>query len=197
MQGAHEGGVTGFLQGVGTGLLGGVFKPVSGVVDFISKSTEGLENQATGVPDCFQNCSRMRAPRPFYRSLNVIRSYNKVHANVFNQLKFKYKITKPFYGAFKCGVGQTDTNDTELELGAELLILTTETFYAVSRDMNIVWQAEICEIEKFDFQENLQHQSKLTLTQQKGAAKRDFVFTTQEQFLDCQAQVSEIQHMIK
>ena len=83
IEGAQKSGVTGFFSGVGKGLLGVVFKPVSGVVDLFSKTTYGIEQSATGIPECKQNNERMRQPRPFYSNLNIIKNYNPMHAQVY------------------------------------------------------------------------------------------------------------------
>lgn len=39
VEGASKQGITGFVKGAGVGILGLVFKPVSGVVDLVSKTT--------------------------------------------------------------------------------------------------------------------------------------------------------------
>ena len=38
----------GFGKGIGKGLIGTVVKPVSGVVDFVYKTTEGFESAVDG-----------------------------------------------------------------------------------------------------------------------------------------------------
>lgn len=48
VQGARTGGFTGFLAGIGRGITGLATKPVVGVLDGVSKLTEGLKN--TGKP---------------------------------------------------------------------------------------------------------------------------------------------------
>jgi len=53
-RGAKQSGAKGFGKGVGKGLLGTVVKPVSGVVDLISKTTEGIESAVDGGI-CVQN----------------------------------------------------------------------------------------------------------------------------------------------
>ena len=47
-KGAKEGGGKGLVKGLGKGLLGTVVKPVSGVVDLVSKTTEGIESSVDG-----------------------------------------------------------------------------------------------------------------------------------------------------
>ncbi len=41
--GAQAGGIGGFFKGAGIGLAGLVTKPVSGVVDLVSKTSQGIE----------------------------------------------------------------------------------------------------------------------------------------------------------
>jgi vacuolar protein sorting-associated protein 13A/C len=41
IEGAKSSGVEGFVQGVGKGLIGAAAQPVSGVLDLLSKTTEG------------------------------------------------------------------------------------------------------------------------------------------------------------
>lgn len=84
VEGAKSEGVGGFFKGIGKGAVGLVAKPVSGVVDFVSKTAEGVESNVTGIQQCKQNSKRAREPRPFYRDLQVIKDYDEVHALVYN-----------------------------------------------------------------------------------------------------------------
>lgn len=42
MEGAQESGIEGFVAGVGKGIVGVAAQPVSGVLDLISKTTDGV-----------------------------------------------------------------------------------------------------------------------------------------------------------
>ena len=64
--------VTGLTKGVLKGLGGALIKPISGVFDFVSKTTEGIKN---GVNDD-RIINRIREPRVFYGILKVIKEYN-------------------------------------------------------------------------------------------------------------------------
>jgi vacuolar protein sorting-associated protein 13A/C len=55
----------GFLKGTVQAMAGLVLKPVTGVVDFASKATEGLKNTAFYLEDR-SNDTRIRFPRVFY-----------------------------------------------------------------------------------------------------------------------------------
>lgn len=48
IKGAQKEGISGFGKGLGKGLLGTVVKPISGVVDLVSKTTEGVESAVDG-----------------------------------------------------------------------------------------------------------------------------------------------------
>ena len=67
-----KGLVSGLTKGVLKGIGGAVIKPISGVFDFVSKTTEGIKN---GVNDD-RIINRIREPRVFYGMLKVIKEYN-------------------------------------------------------------------------------------------------------------------------
>jgi hypothetical protein len=49
VEGAKKGGLKGFGKGVGKGMLGVVVKPLTGVLEFATKTTEGIRNTATYI----------------------------------------------------------------------------------------------------------------------------------------------------
>lgn len=51
IQNTKKQGVVGFFKGAAQGLTGLVVKPVTGVIDFASKTTEGLKNTALYMED--------------------------------------------------------------------------------------------------------------------------------------------------
>lgn len=65
-------GVLGFFKGTAQGLAGLVVKPVTGVVDFASKTTEGLKNTALYLEDK-PNENRIRDPRVLYTETGMVR----------------------------------------------------------------------------------------------------------------------------
>ena len=71
-----EGVIKGLTKGVLKGLGGAVIKPISGVFDFVSKTTEGIKN---GVNDD-KLINRLREPRVFYGIFKTIKEYNKKDA---------------------------------------------------------------------------------------------------------------------
>lgn len=62
-EGAQQEGIGGFFKGVGKGLIGVPVKPVTGMLDFATKTTEGISN----VKNYFNNDikSKKRLPRTF------------------------------------------------------------------------------------------------------------------------------------
>ena len=73
-----KGVVSGLTKGVLKGLGGALIKPISGVFDFVSKTTEGIKN---GVNDD-RIINRLREPRVFYGILKIIKEYNYSDAYV-------------------------------------------------------------------------------------------------------------------
>jgi hypothetical protein len=54
---------------------------MSGVVDIVAKTSEGLDNQTRSRIYALIASSRLRKPRPFYEHNFIIRPYNYFHAN--------------------------------------------------------------------------------------------------------------------
>lgn len=73
IKGGQKDGAIGALKGLGIGLAGMVTKPISGVVDLVAKSTEGMSNE--GAYDSHDLRQRNRPPRYFDES-NVLLSYD-------------------------------------------------------------------------------------------------------------------------
>ena len=96
-----KGIVNGLTKGVLKGLGGAVIKPISGVFDFVSKTTEGIKN---GVNDD-RIINRLREPRVFYGILKIIKDYNYNDAyikrflcNEIQELKDNEDFNLYFYG---------------------------------------------------------------------------------------------------
>ena len=120
-KGAKKGGFKGFGKGVGKGLLGTVVKPVSGVVDLVSKTTEGIESAVDGGV-CRSNNEQMRISRAFYKDACVFIDYSQIDAKVFEEIRATLRephqpfasLTDIFYGSFKLRVGLDEASfDTE------------------------------------------------------------------------------------
>jgi len=68
------------------GLVGVVFKPISGVLDFASHTTEGLKNTVTYFDDKASEMKK-RKPRAFYGREKYFKRYLKFEADLLNNLK--------------------------------------------------------------------------------------------------------------
>jgi vacuolar protein sorting-associated protein 13A/C len=86
LRGAQRGGFTGFLKGIGRGLIGVVTKPITGVLDLASHTTEGLKNTITYFDDK-ANEEKKRKPRAFYGRERYFKKYVKFEADLLNNLK--------------------------------------------------------------------------------------------------------------
>ena len=83
--------MVGFFKGTAKGVAGVVIKPVTGVVDFASKTTEGLKNTALYLEDK-PNENRIRYPRVFYTECALIKDYNPLESKLFAIIsKTKYE----------------------------------------------------------------------------------------------------------
>ena len=79
LEGAKKENLKGFGKGVIQGLGGLVVKPISGVVDLVSKTTVGIKNTLTFDDE---QTYQIRYPRPFYGKFKKIRVYNWFDAKV-------------------------------------------------------------------------------------------------------------------
>ena len=71
------------IGGIGSGLfkgIGGLFsKPVVGVLQMVSTTSEGIKNTFTAEEG---KVKQERMPRPFYGRYKYIKTYNSFHAYV-------------------------------------------------------------------------------------------------------------------
>ena len=77
LEGAEQSGASGFVQGLGRGLVGAVTKPAAGLFDLASNVTEGLRNTTTVFEQ--NDIDRVRLPR-YVASDLVIRPYSSREA---------------------------------------------------------------------------------------------------------------------
>jgi len=82
-----KGGVKGFIKGVFTGTKGLVIKPVTGVLDGVSKMTEGVSN--TFVSDAAKKVLKSRLPRMFYGRERIYKAYNEYEPKIYKFLAKK------------------------------------------------------------------------------------------------------------
>lgn len=96
-EGAQKSGVEGFLQGVGKGVIGVGVQPLSGVLDLLSKTTEGanaMRMKLSAAISFEQQVLRRRLPRVIGGD-NVLRPYDEYKARgqvclifLFSSVKF-------------------------------------------------------------------------------------------------------------
>ncbi|CAL1397515.1 unnamed protein product [Linum trigynum] len=82
LEGAKSSGVEGFVQGVGKGIIGAAAQPVSGVLDLLSKTTEGANAMRMKIASAItseEQLLRRRLPRVIGGD-NLVRPYNEYKA---------------------------------------------------------------------------------------------------------------------
>ncbi|XP_062108869.1 uncharacterized protein LOC133819601 isoform X1 [Humulus lupulus] len=82
LEGAKTSGVEGFVQGVGRGLIGAAAQPVSGVLDLLSKTTEGANAMRMKIASAItsdEQLLRRRLPRVISGD-NLLRPYDEYKA---------------------------------------------------------------------------------------------------------------------
>lgn len=82
LEGAKSSGVEGFVQGVGKGIIGAAAQPVSGVLDLLSKTTEGanaVRMKITSAITSEEQLLRRRLPRVISGD-NLLRPYDEYKA---------------------------------------------------------------------------------------------------------------------
>ncbi|XP_043709636.1 uncharacterized protein LOC122658659 isoform X2 [Telopea speciosissima] len=82
LEGAKSSGVEGFVQGVGKGIIGAAAQPVSGVLDLLSKTTEGANAMRMKIISAItseEQLLRRRLPRVISAD-NLLRPYDEYRA---------------------------------------------------------------------------------------------------------------------
>lgn len=73
------------MKGAYKGLSGLVVKPASGVLDLLSKTSEGIKNNVNSNKE--KKVKRIRYIRPFYGTSQLVKAYNELHAEVTHNLR--------------------------------------------------------------------------------------------------------------
>ena len=89
-EGAKKDGVKGFFKGTWQGISGLIIKPVAGVLDFASKTAEGIKSTATHFDDK-PNEARERAPRVFYEADKYYKTYSNIDCEMWTVLQLLKK----------------------------------------------------------------------------------------------------------
>lgn len=95
IEGVSKDGVGGFFKGVVKGVTGLVVQPVTGVLDGVSKLTEGVSNNLNIDNEHDVRLDKSRYPRIFYGPQQIYKTYDERDAKIFRILgatKKKYKI---------------------------------------------------------------------------------------------------------
>lgn len=82
LEGARSSGMEGFVQGMGKGVIGAAIQPVSGVLDFLSRTTEGANATRMKLQAAItfeEQLLRRRLPRVIGGD-NVLRPYDEYKA---------------------------------------------------------------------------------------------------------------------
>lgn len=72
-RGYRQSGIRGFAVGIGKGLVGAAVKPAAGILDFVTRTAQGVANQARGSSVAIQQ--RVRPQRKLYGDKKVVRQY--------------------------------------------------------------------------------------------------------------------------
>jgi hypothetical protein len=160
VQGANEEGFSGFMKGIGKGIIGIPVKPLTGIFDLATKTTEGIRNTTTYFDS--QEIHRIRKPRIFGRNGMLIpydeKSVEGVEilkqiTNGMKNVKYKtHEYLSPFY----------------------ILYLTNLKLYYLQKynDTYIIeWEHPYNELERLDLSQN----NKLFIRLSKSAIEKQSV----------------------
>ena len=137
----------GFIKGTGQGLAGLIVKPVTGIIDFASKTTEGLKNTALYLEDK-PNENRIRYPRVLYTETGMVREYDAVDSKllaIINKIKYeqKYGFDDPcFIQSFKAGAKDF------------LVLLSTGVAFVNIEDEKVIWTIPLTSLKVERSEEN-------------------------------------------
>ena len=129
VQGAINGGAKGLAEGLYMGTKGLVLKPVAGVLDGVSKITQGVSN--TFDNESTQKVERARVSRVFYGRERIFKIYDETLANLMEYLAKK----NPKKYSNLTVLGTVYLNDTTSKKDGEeslCLILTLERIFLIN-----------------------------------------------------------------
>ena len=91
-EGYRSSGATGMAKGALLGVAGLFVKPVAGAMDLVSKTSQGIEAQASS--EAQKSEARLRPPRAFYGKEKVIRNYDIDHADLLLSIapRLRYRL---------------------------------------------------------------------------------------------------------
>jgi len=91
-EGYRTSGASGMAIGALQGVAGLFVKPVTGAMDLVSKTSQGIEASASN--EAQKSESRMRPPRAFYGKEKVIRNFDIDHADLLLSIapRLRYRL---------------------------------------------------------------------------------------------------------
>lgn len=167
--------------------MGVVVKPITGVLDFASHTTEGLKNTVTYFDDK-ANEQKIRTPRPFYGQEKYFKKFDAVEALVQNNLKILEEGKYAFDNFLQSFLVKPDSNS-----GANYFIITVEhIFYYVEKRGTLDFVLEPINvtdvvIEKGGF--------KIIINQNSTLREQKVTDTNEENIKEMVAALKEIQHL--
>ncbi|EIW72804.1 hypothetical protein TREMEDRAFT_25659 [Tremella mesenterica DSM 1558] len=142
MEGAEKDGAAGFAKGVGKGVVGLFTKPVVGVMDFVSASTEGIRNTTTVFDQ--QELDRVRLPR-FIATDGVLRPFSAREALGQSWLK-----------DLDAGAYFTESYVAHLDVpgdDAVAILSTNRLLFVQLRKLKVVWQVPFEELQSLSLEQ--------------------------------------------
>ncbi|KAL5541456.1 hypothetical protein UlMin_009166 [Ulmus minor] len=146
LEGAKSSGVEGFVQGVGRGIIGAAAQPVSGVLDLLSKTTEGANAMRMKIASAItsdEQLLRRRPPRVISGD-NLLRLYDEYKAQ--GQVMLQLAESGSFLGQvdlFKVRgkFALTDSYEDHFLLPkAKILVVTHRRVILLQQPSNIIAQ---------------------------------------------------------
>lgn len=122
LEGAQQDNIKGFGKGLLLGFAGLVVKPVSGVLDLFSKTTEGIKNTMNSDDN---NLHKQRKSRAFYGKYKIAKSYNAYHADVIELLNKIDEIKKREMHFYSSEIYKNKNREIIL------MVLTTESMILI------------------------------------------------------------------
>jgi len=137
IEGGVKDGVEGFMKGMFVGAKGLVIKPVTGVLDGVSKLTQGVSN--TFDEDSTLKIIKGRMPRIFYGKERIFKPYNIYHSTLMD---FLYKKKPKKYTMLTLlGAVFLDEPSTKTFNFSYCLLLTLERIFFISfQKKAVVWK---------------------------------------------------------
>lgn len=159
------------MKGMYLGAKGLAIKPVAGVLDGVSKLTEGVSNSLD--KDANLLIAKSRLPRVFYGKEKIYQIYNIDHVNIMNFIQKnkpeKYSNLTVLEISFLDLVG----NKTSQAQSSHCLVLTLERVFLISLEKaSIVWKFKSANIKKVS---NLDDKIEIILKKPTNSLKVNFL----------------------